>query len=221
MKPLPWGPTALADFVSCPRSYYEKRVAKSVPPQPETPEQLWGLRVHKAFEERQRDGTPLDADLAEHEPFMLELANQYGDHYTEQKVALNKIAKPCEFFAPDVWWRGVIDWACIAHQFAVVYDYKTGKPHNKFDQLVQYVIYILQAYPSVQEVAVGYYWTKTKGKSTKHYYRSQLPELWQMFVPDLKQYVEAFKTDIWQPRQSGLCRGWCPIEACEFWRPKR
>jgi hypothetical protein len=40
-------------------------------------------------------------------------------------------------------------------------------------------------------------------------------------VPDLKQYATAFKTDVWQPRQSGLCNGWCPVTECEFWKPKR
>ena len=35
------------------------------------------------------------------------------------------------------------------------------------------------------------------------------------------QYAQAFKTDTWQPRPSGLCNGWCPVKTCEFWQPKR
>jgi hypothetical protein len=37
-----------------------------------------------------------------------------------------------------------------------------------------------------------------------------------MLVPDLKQMVEAYKTDTWQARQSGLCKRHCAVVDCEF-----
>jgi hypothetical protein len=45
--------------------------------------------------------------------------------------------------------------------------------------------------------------------------------LWSKFVPDLRQYMEAFKTETWQARPSGLCNGWCPVTECEHWKPKK
>jgi hypothetical protein len=36
-------------------------------------------------------------------------------------------------------------------------------------------------------------------------------EIWPMLLPDLKQMVEAYQTDIWQPRQSGLCKRHCAV----------
>jgi len=51
--PLPWSPSALDDFVNCPKSYHEKRVLKSVK-DVQGEEAIWGVRVHKAFELRQQ-----------------------------------------------------------------------------------------------------------------------------------------------------------------------
>ena len=62
MKPKAWSFSALDTFKTCPRQYEAKYVSKSV--QEEKSEQmLWGERVHKAFELRQLDGTPLPAGL--------------------------------------------------------------------------------------------------------------------------------------------------------------
>ena len=52
------------------------------------------------------------------------------------------------------------------------------------------------------------------------FHRGDAPKMWQKFVPALTQYVEAFHTDIWQERQSGLCRGGCPVKKCAYWTPK-
>jgi hypothetical protein len=70
-------------------------------------------------------------------------------------------------------------------------------------------------------VRCEYYWTQTKSTNGQTFERKQIPEMWQEFLPGLKQYAQAFHEDIWQPRQSGLCKGWCPVTDCEFWAPKR
>lgn len=220
MKPLPWSYSALDDFVNCPRSYYEKRVAKSV--KEERSEQIiWGEQVHKHFENRQKDGTPLPFDLREHEPFMQRLEKMPGVSHTERKIALNKRMEPCGFFENDVWFRGVIDYSKLHDNLAVVIDYKTGKPHNKFQQLKLFALHIFTEYPDVDMVDVRFYWTKSCSTTGEIYRRPQIAELWKTFVPNLKQYAQAFKTDVWQPRPSGLCNGWCPVTACEFWKPRR
>lgn len=219
MRPLPWSHTAREDFINCPRAYHEKRVLKSVK-ETETEQMIWGTWVHKQFENRQ-NACPLPDTLAEHEKFMSELDRQPGEHFTERKVALDRTVKPCEFFGKAVWWRGVIDWHSISYQFARVVDYKTGKPHTKYGQLKENALWIFSAYPEVKEAHVSFYWTKTQTSTAQTYRREQAPELWSEIAPDLTQYAEAFKTDTWQPRQSGLCNGWCPVTGCEFWKPKR
>lgn len=220
MRPLPWSFSSLDDFVNCPRAFYEKRVAKSVKEE-KSEQMIWGERVHKAFELRQLEGTKLPEELAEHEPFMKRLKAMPGLKWTEQKIGFNRAAEPCDFFAKDVWWRGIADYKAVHREFAVIVDYKTGKQHSKFKQLKLFALHTFADHPDVEHVDVLFYWTKTQTTSGERYSRDQIADLWASFVPDLKQYAQAFKTDTWQPRPSGLCNGWCPVTDCEFWKPKR
>ena len=221
-QPLPWSYSSLEDFVNCPRAYHEKRILKSVKEE-DNEHTIWGTTVHKHFELRQLHGTKLPPELSQFEPLMQRLDNIPGDLYAERKVALNRELAPCDFYAKDCWWRGVIDWTKInaAEGKARVYDYKTGKMHDKFKQLKLFALHTFYSYPEIEEVNVKFYWTKTDMATGEIYYRRDIKKLWTEFIPDLRQYVEAFTTDVWQPRQSGLCNGWCPVTTCEFWKPKR
>lgn len=220
MKPLPWSYSSLDDFVNCPRSFYEKRIAKSVKEE-KSEQMIWGERVHKHFEDRQGLGTPLPPELQEHEPFMERLEAMPGEHATERKIALNRAMQPCGFFDKDVWFRGIIDYSKRKDNMAVLVDYKTGKPHSKFQQLKLFALHTFAEHPQVDTVDVRFYWTKTCTTTGEAYRRSQIADLWKTFVPNLKQYAQAFREDIWQPRPSGLCNGWCPVKDCEFWKPRR
>lgn len=219
MKPLPWSHSALSDFINCPRSYHRKRIVKDVIEE-ETEALKWGSRVHKAFEDRIKLGTPLPVEMKEYEPYLARLEACDGEKVTERRIALSRALQPCEFFGKDVWFRGVIDLAIVSGTSAVLIDYKTGKPHSKFEQLRLFAIYTFLERPEIEEVTARYYWTQTFSSTEERYTRDQMGDLWKPFLPNLKQYAEAFKTDTWQPRPSGLC-GWCPVKDCEFWRPRK
>lgn len=216
-QPRAWSHSALDAFVTCPRQYHEVKVLKSVVEET-SPQQEYGLYVHKEFEERQKwaEVQGLPEDLFEHEPIMRELSHQPGQHFTERKVGLNRKMEPCDFLAADVWWRGIIDFSTISYQFATVVDYKTGRPHSKFRQLAENALWIFAAYPLVKEVNARYYWTKTRTTTGERFKRAQISALWAEIVPDLKLWVEAFKTDTWAPKRSGLCNAHCPVLDCEF-----
>lgn len=223
MKPQPWSFTVLNDFKNCPRQYYEKRVLKRYKEE-RTEQQIWGEQVHKAFELRQRINKPLPPHLEEHEEIMRRLEEKPGDLFVEEKAALNRQVQPCDFFADDVWFRGVIDFAKVdldrSPSIATLVDYKTGKVKNQFDQLELFALYAFARWP-VEIVNVQFYWTMTRETTKMVIGREEIPEKWKKFIPDLKQFAQAFKTETWQPRQSGLCNGWCPVKTCEFWKPKR
>lgn len=222
MKPLPWSHSALDDFRNCPRAYHEKRVLKSVT-QEQTPEMIWGERVHKAFELRQLGDASLPPELEEHEPFMKQLEALPGLYFAcEQKIAFDTKCQPVNWQSRDIWCRGIIDHqkVCSVQRYAHLTDYKTGKPHDKFEQLALFALHTFAMHP-VDKVKVQFYWTKTLTTTHKIWTREEIPALWAKFIPHLRQYVEAFKTDTWQPRPSGLCHGWCPITSCEHWRPKK
>jgi hypothetical protein len=220
MQPMPWSHSRLEDFKNCPRAFYEKQVAKSVV-ETKGEATIWGEVVHKHFEDRLVDGVVLPPELEMHEPFLARLQAMPGTLSVEQRIALDRAGQPCEFFGDNVWFRGVIDVKIVQGSHALLLDHKTGKHHNKFGQLKLFALHTFAAHPEVETVRCEYYWTQTMTKNGEGYARADIPKLWAGFIPDLKQYADAFKTDTWQPRQSGLCRGWCPVETCEFWSPKR
>lgn len=220
MRPLPWSYTSLDDFVNCPKAFYEKRVIKSVKEE-ETEQLIWGNKVHKAFEDYVKSGEPLPDILAQHENYLKRIIAFGGTPHTEQKIAFNLKGQPCGFFDKDVWYRGVIDFHAVNGTTALIVDYKTGKQHSKFKQLKLFALHVFARYPDVRHVDVRFYWTQAAAATGERYARGQIPHLWADFLPDLKQYAQAFKEDVWQPRQSGLCNGWCPVTTCEFWKPKR
>lgn len=220
MIPQPWSHSRLSSFDNCPRQFYEVSVAKSVK-DVKGEAVIWGEVVHEHFENRLRDGTQLPPDLVQHEPFMAFLDNMPGEKLVEAKIALNRKMQPCGFFDQGVWYRGVIDYGKVNGRYARLVDHKTGKHHSKFGQLKLFALHTFVAYPEVEEVRAEYYWTQTMTCGGQTYLRSQINELWKEFLPSLKQYAQAFKTDVWQPRQSGLCNGWCPVTDCEFWKPRR
>lgn len=215
MKPLPWSHSLLEAFVNCGRAFYEIKVAKRIKEQ-KGEEAKWGDWVHKQFQERLSDGVVLHPDLEDHEPFMAFLQAKPGTTTTEQKFALDRKLRPCEFFARDVWFRGIIDYKKVHGEYALVVDYKTGKVHSKFRQLKLFALYVFYEHPEVNLVNAQYYWTTTKETTKRVYGRKDIPALWGDVMPDLKQYVEAFRTETWQPRQSGLCKKHCPVLSCEF-----
>ena len=218
MTPLPWSHSALDDFTNCPRAYHAKRVIKSVKEE-KSEQMIWGERVHTAFELRLVNGDVLPDELIGHEAYLSRLQKTKGISAAEQRIALDRQMQPCGFFAPGVWFRGVIDYSKISVPHALIVDYKTGKPHSKFAQLKLFAIYMFVQNPLVETVEATYYWTKTGTETKAVYHRGE--NLWEEFIPKLKQYTEAFKTDVWQPRPSGLCNGWCPVKTCEFWKPRR
>ena len=220
VKPLPWSHSGLEDFKNCPKAFHEKRVTKVVT-DVKGEEQLWGINVHKSFEDRQATRTALPLDLAVHEKYMLKMEAWEGHFFTEQKIALDRKAQPCHYFAPDVWYRGVTDYLKLHEKLARLVDYKTGKKKEKWEQLMMNAVHVFTAHPEVELVDARFYWTVDQTESRKVWGRGDIPLLWGSVLADLKQYAEAFKSDVWQPRPSGLCNGYCLSTKCSFWKPKR
>lgn len=238
-KPAPFSFSSFSDFVSCPRKFFETRILKRWKEDQDGEHLVWGREVHKAFEDRQRDGigpdgkpvSPLPDNLAQHEPYMRRLDAIPGKLFVEQRVALNTKLEPCAFFAEDCFYRGVIDWikvdlnATPEYGRATIVDYKTGKVNEKWRQLILNALWVFQRFGETKNVRIAdcrFYWTKEpEHRSQKVYGYGERDLLWKGIIPDLKQYKEAFKLDAWQPRKSGLCKGWCPVKDCENWSPRR
>jgi len=219
--PIPWSYSSLNMFKTCPAQFHAVKVVKTAADKTSAAGE-YGQYVHKAFEERLRDGKALPSDLAHHEPKMAELEALPGQKFYEQRLALSRTLKPSGFFARDVWSRGVLDLLAIDGDRAVVVDYKTSKRVPAPTQLILCALYVFHTHPRVDVVDASYYMVTHQTQPASHQYkRSDVARLWKVFSPDLKQYVEAFKTDIWQERPSGLCKGWCPVTHCAHWEKRR
>ena len=227
-KPKPWSHSALECHANCAKQYHHKYVLKDLPPEEKSAEQDWGIFVHKQFEYYlTRPGFELPVDLKIHQPFLDKLcAEGEADGcklLAERKVALsiNPFAA-CEYFAPNVWWRGVIDAQAINTREARVRiaDFKTGKKKDDWCQLAENAIWTFVQYPDVQLVNAQYYWVTDQTVTKKVWGRSEIDSLVEMFAPKLSAYVQSFRSETFTPRQSGLC-GWCPVKSCVFWRDRK
>ncbi len=221
-SPLPFTFSSLDTFVNCPQQFYHKYVLKDVI---DTPGEaaLWGTSVHEEFEKyiNASGDYELPEGLLIHKPKLDQLLSKDGIFWCEQKVAFDKTGRPCPYDSPNRLWRGNIDFRLVDRfeKTATLVDYKTGKPHDKWVQPAQYAIQTFAEFPNVEIVNAQFYWTKTCQTTKKIWGRTDIPALWAMFLGDLKQYKEAFKTDTWQERPSGLCYGWCPVKTCKHWKP--
>lgn len=226
MKPKAWSHSALDTFENCPKQYYETKVLKDRWPFVETTEMIWGRQVHKAFENFLLYGTGLPLDLKVHEEFLAGFKAQPGELAGEERIALDTKLQECAYFARDVevWYRGQVDArkrdraAGTSH----ILDHKTGKVKNDFTQLKGFAMWEFLTQPDIHTCKVEFYWTQIRGVNGETYHREQLwTELVPEFTHKLNRFADAFLTNTWIPKQSGLCNGWCPVTNCEYWRPKR
>lgn len=213
----PWSYSNLEKYESCPRQFYEVKVARSVV-EPPTVHTEWGKSVHSAFEESVKSGVPLPPAMSQWQPLAYKLVRLPGEKLTEWKVALDKSYKPVGW--NEAWTRGVIDLAVIGRTSAAVLDYKTGK--RKFsEQLNLYASYILALYPNVETVHTAFVWLKDKRIDRGKVDREYLPVVRAAFLERASRLEAAYERNEWPERPSGLCNGWCPVKTCVFYRDKK
>lgn len=226
MKPKAWSHSALDTFENCPKQYYETKVLKDRWPFVETKEMIWGREVHKMFENFLLHGTGLPLELQMHQDFLQSFKDQPGELAGEERIALDTSMRRCKYFDRDVevWYRGQVDArkrdraAGVSH----ILDHKTGKVKNDYTQLKGFAMWEFLTQPDIHTCKVEFYWTQTRSTNGETYHREQLwTELVPHFTPKLHRFADAFRTNTWIPKQSGLCNGWCPVTDCEYWRPKR
>ena len=215
--PRPWSFSSLDSFLDCPRRYHEEKVLKTVV-QIETEAQRAGIEVHKAFENRLLLG-PVDGALpakyAQHEGYMQGIEAGPGTVKTERKYGITIKLKPCGFYDNEVWHRGIIDvQKSRPDGTGRIVDFKNGKKHNKVRQLHLFSLYgFIEGHSQMQS---EFYWTQDRSTSPITLPASHAPVILSSLVPDLTQYKEAWRDNVWPPRRSGLCANYCPVVGCEF-----
>lgn len=219
---LPWSWTTLNDYRTCPKRFYEVRIAKSVK-EPDSTHLMWGKEVHYAFEVGVRDNIPMPDNMKDLEPVRVALHSLPGDKFVELKTAVTASFEPCDFWDPLAWNRGVDDLLVVNNDKALSVDYKTGKPIKNTQQLSLSAARTFARIPEVREVTTRYFWTQTKTWTVAKYTRDDIAGIWKEVRPEIENALWSEKNNAWPAKPSGLCKRskrpgstymGCPVTNC-------
>lgn len=220
---LPWSWSNLEAYITCPKRYYEVKIAKSVK-EPEGDHLVWGGEVHKAFELAVGEARPMPDRMKQWQPLANSLRLAPGDKYCELKTAVDYDLEPCDFFDNDNCWnRGVEDLLIINGPVAVDIDYKTGKQKKYSRQLELSAARVFATFPEVKVVNTAYAWLATGKWTRAQFKREQLGELWSGFYQDIENMLWSEQNNVWPAKPSGLCKRskkpgstymGCPVTNC-------
>lgn len=217
---LPWSFSKLNDYETCPRRFYETKIACNFK-ETDSVEILWGNDVHKGLEDNVKEGKALPARMA-HFQYAADLVNKApGDKYVELELAVTADLQPTGFYADNAWARGKCDIVIINGSVAAPLDYKTGKKKPKSRQLDLMSAMIFATFPQVAVAHSGFIWLQFKSTTRKTYYREDVSVIWDGFRQSVSEMEWSEKNNAWPAKPSGLCREWCPVTSCSHNGKKR
>ena len=211
--------SALKMYENCPRRYMHQRINKEVQDEGSDASK-YGERIHEALELRLRDQSPLTDETKKYESLCtaIEQESEDGELFVEQKMTLNKNLTPTEWFAPDAWFRSVLDVLMIHENQKKVFvlDWKTGKRRPDFTQMEIFALQVFKHYPKVDSVTSALVWLGDYKMDTQVYKREQSNEMWAKIMARINRIYESLEHDTWPPKPSGLCP-WCPAKhICDY-----
>ena len=211
----PWSFSKIKAFEQCPKQFYHMKITKEYQDR-ETEAMLYGTLFHEAAENFMRDDTPIPKKFDFVEKALIRLKNMPGEKLCEYKLGVTENLEPCEFFADDVWFRGIADLIIIDDDTAWVVDYKTGKSARYADtgQLELMALATFKHFPQVKKVNAGLLFVIAKALVKDSYQSATAPALWKKWLTNYARMEKALETGVWNPRPSGLCRQHCAVLEC-------
>jgi len=219
-KPPAWSYSSITLFEQCPKKYYHLRVAKDIK-EPDSEAMMYGKDVHTAAENFMRDGTPLPEKYAFMRPMLDKLKAIPGDKHCELKMGLKKVdgrLMPCDFFAKDVWYRGVADLIIINREKgeARVIDYKTGKSAKYADtkQLALMAACVFAHFPTITVVKSGLLFV-VSAEFVKADFKAETGyNIFSELDDTLMAREGAYESEVFNPKRNFSCKAWCPVLIC-------
>jgi hypothetical protein len=217
MSIAPWSFSKIKAFEQCPKKFYHLKISKDYS-EPETEAMYYGTAFHEAAEEYIRDGTPMPPQFDYATKGLDSLNSKRGRKLCEYKMGLTENLEPCDFFADDVWWRGIADLIIIDDDdsTAWVVDYKTGKSARYADkgQLELMAMAMFKHFPSITKVRGGLLFVVSNELITGTYNAHDQGPLWEKWLRDYVNMETAFNNDVWNASPSGLCKAHCVVLEC-------
>lgn len=213
--------SAIKEFSQCHRKYYENRVLKRWPFS-KTDAILYGEEVHKALEDYVGSGIA----LGKHSRFK-DIADSWinlpGEKRVEFKMALDHSLQPCDFFAKDVYLRGIADIVVLNHakNMAYIGDYKTGgAKYPDKDQLELMALMIFRYFPEITHVKAALLFVVHDIIITVEYHKKYAKPTWTKWVGKINEIEAAHEAGVWNEKPTALCP-WCPVNDCPHWSEKK
>jgi len=217
MSIAPWSFSKIKAFEQCPKKFYHLKIAKDYS-EPETNAMYYGTAFHEAAEEYIRDRTPMPPKFDYAKDTLDSLDAKRGKKLCEYKMGLTESLDPCDFFAEDVWWRGIADLIIIddADNSAWVVDYKTGKSARYADkgQLELMAMAMFKHFPNINKVRGGLLFVVSNDLIKGTYEAKDQGLMWEKWLRDYESMETAFENDVWNTNPSGLCRAHCVVLEC-------
>lgn len=218
---IPWSFSSWSAYQTCPRQFYELRIAKSVI-EPPSKQIIWGNEVHKALEDKVKSNKPVPETMKHMEPLVQRILDAPGENYAEMELACTVDLKPTGFWDDNAWMRGKGDLVKINGRKAAAFDYKTGKRKPNSLQLDLMAILVFAKMPQVEELSTCFLWFQEPSKPTvAKYHRDRAPALLDQFMQGVDDMIWSMEEDVWPAKPSGLCRpnprtGYpgCPVTSC-------
>lgn len=220
MANFTWSYSSLKQYQNCPKQYHEIRILKNYKVK-ETEAIIYGKAVHEALEFYVRDNKPLPKNYERFKPMVDKLISIPGDKYPEYEMALTYNKEPCAFDNPDRWVRGIADLVIVDGSHAFIVDYKTGS--NKYPDPKQLRLMALMTFahfPEITMIRAGLLFILKNSFVQETYTRETIHQSWKKFEQSLDRLTLSYRDDMWTPNPTPLC-GWCPVDTCEFYKPRK
>ncbi len=224
-KPFSWSWSKYKNYRVCPKRHYEVDIAKTY--QEKEGEQLkWGNQVHGAMAQRLKKGEPLPVTMKHYGdwPDNIERMWKGGKGavklLVEQKLAISANFEATGYFAPETWFRAVVDVGLLipSAATAITIDWKTGgKVEPDYEQLAMSAGVMFAHYPTLQQVAAIYVWLGHDTQTIKAYTRASMVQVWNDVLPQVNEMAEAHRTLTYPPKPGGMCKRYCPVTSCPYY----
>ena len=214
VRPFSWSYSKLKNYETCPKRHFHADIKKDF--KDELGDNLiLGNMVHEALANAVAKGMPLPDRFAKYQHWVDRITSEGNAVIlVEQKLAITENYEPCEFFANNAWFRGVVDVAKIIGPVALVADYKTGKIVEDSVQLALFAQLIFAHHPTVQKIRTEFIWLADNVTTREDFKRTDMPELWASVLPRLEPLIQAHKNGDYPAVPGYLCRKYCPVTIC-------
>lgn len=217
MSTIQWSYSSMKTFQTCPKQYKHVYILKQKEPPGEAAQ--YGTAVHKAIEDYIKDGVIMPAQYDKFYKQVKPVMDWPGTALVEHKMALGFDMQPCDFFDPNYFVRGVVDFIKVNGKRARILDWKTGQSAKYADikQIELMSLLTFAHFPEVEECHGGLVFLVPDvvvPKRPQAYKKSDSKALWMRWLYEVKRMEDAAARDNFGPNPNGLCKKNCHVLDC-------